>query len=251
MQTTIRTSSLVLWGLILVGCAEAIAPRRDAQGYGDLAIAIPHLAALRQSNTKLRVSHMLVAGDSSGYSTPTYGTTPSWVTNQSPGLIDLHWTDAGFVDSTNAYGMAYMKYWATNADQTVTMGLRYNNSSVGSNTSRDAADDLVPWSRELRSVTSMGINARCGFLVDATGTHSVGMKFIASGAQGWLEWGKSTVSDTHSAAQAACTTNTGGGGTGGGGGGYVVCYYYSYYDSAGNYLGDSEKFGCYYTHELG
>jgi hypothetical protein len=193
---------------------------------------------------------MMIAGDSSP--TTTTSTTPSWVTNQDPGLITLHWTDANFSGSTSAWGEAYMKYWATNADQTVSMGLRYKNSSVGSNSSHDANDDLFPASRELRTDTSMGITGSCGYAIDATGTHSVGMKFLASGAQGWLEWGKSTVSDTHSATQSACPTTSGGGQSlASGGTGYVVCYYWIYYDAAGNYTGESERFGCYYTHELG
>ena len=235
-----------------MACAEATSPPRMAEKYGDLQLATPRLSGLQRASAGLHVSRsMTLPGD--GSPPPTSGTSPSWVTHRDPGLITYHWTDANFTDTTSAWGEAYMKYWATNADQTVSMGLRYNNATIGNNSSHDANDDLIPWSRELRTDTGMGIAGSCGFAIDATGTHSVGMKFLASGAQGWLEWGKSTVSDYHSAGQRTCSTTTSGGGGSLGTTltGYVVCYYWIYYDANGNYAGESERFGCFYTHDLG
>jgi hypothetical protein len=250
VRPMLRTTSVLSAATMFIACAEATSPPRTPALYGDIDVTAPQLSGLRRASSTLHVTHSMTLPDDSS-PPPTGGTTPSWVASRTPGLINLHWTDAGFTGSTSAWAEAYMKYWATNADQTVSMSLRYKGSPVGSNSSHDANDDLFPGSRELRTDTGMGTISSCGFLSDATGTHSVGMKFLASGAQGWLEWGKSTVSDYHSASQPACTTAGGGQSLASGGTGYVVCYYWIYTDAYGNYLGESERFGCYYVHDFG
>jgi len=167
-------------------------------------------------------------------------TSDDWITNQWPATINTHWTTAGF-NTSEAWAVTYMNYTATDASETVVLNVRYLDTSVGSNSGQASRSDYFPWTRDLYAQTSMGVNHACGFLADATGTHSASQHAV-----GFAVWGSTTVSEPKSASQAACSPPSGGGGGpsdgGGDGGGYIVtiCTQNDYYDANGNYLYSSD-----------
>lgn len=117
-----------------------------------------------------------------------------------------------------AQGM--MDYFATNAEQEVTLTLRRDDRTIYSQTANGLQDDFFPANRSLTTAVSFGVSANCGNTAEGETAHGVWHKFLVSG---WklFSWGEFRIPSNKTASQPICEvppppTESGGGGGGGG-----------------------------------
>lgn len=114
------------------------------------------------------------------------------------------WVDTGFYDD-QAYGQAFMQYFANRARQTVQITLRNKNGMITSNSGESEDHNLLPNVRSIFTTTSAAAPGTCGYIVDATSVHKAWHEVITQSG-GWLSWGLQTISNSKSVMQPTCKT---------------------------------------------
>ena len=106
----------------------------------------------------------------------------------SPTLLD-YWTDVGFIPAERrAYAQAYMKYFATNATQEVTLDLQFERSLIATRNAHGENTDLLPFTRSLWTTALLGVSGSCGHLADGASVHTAWHQLIAGGWK-FFSWG--------------------------------------------------------------
>lgn len=139
--------------------------------------------------------------------------------------------------SDGVYARGTMDYFATDAEQDVTLTLRRDDREVYSRTARDVQEDFFPAMRSLSTIVSFGVDASCGNSADGSTAHRVWHKFIV-GSWKYFSWGRDEEPSGDGAEQPACPEPapppTSEPGTGGGGGDYdtgcVSCQQWFWYE---------------------
>ena len=106
----------------------------------------------------------------------------------SPTLLD-YWTDVGFIPAeSRSYAQAYMKYFATNATQDVTLDLMFEHQRIASRNAHGENADMLPFVRSLWTTALLGVSGSCGHLADGASVHTAWHQLIASGWK-FFSWG--------------------------------------------------------------
>jgi hypothetical protein len=130
-----------------------------------------------------------------------------------PSIISAR-TIVGFIDPEGVYAQGIMTYFATDAEQDVTLVLRDADSEVMRMTRRGSQEAFFPAMRSLRTNVSFGVNGSCGHRADGFSAHRAWHKFIVGGWK-FLSWGNHQKASGGQAAQPACPPpSSGGGGNG-------------------------------------
>jgi hypothetical protein len=128
-------------------------------------------------------------------------------------------TAVGFT-ADGAYAQGRMDYFATDAEQDVTLTLRRDDRAVYSETAKEGQADFFPANRSMTTTASFSVSANCGNTAEGKTAHRAWHKFLVSG---WklLSWGHQAVPSGKSEPQPTCEelspTPESGGGDGGGG----------------------------------
>lgn len=125
-------------------------------------------------------------------------------------------TVVAFTDDPGVYAEASMDYYATDAEQDVTLALRHDDREVYSKTARDVREDWLPAWRSLHTMVSFSVSATCGNSADGDTAHRAWHKFIV-GSWKYFSWGRHETPSRGTAAQPQCATSPppGSGGSGG------------------------------------
>lgn len=132
-------------------------------------------------------------------------------------------TVVGFSPGDGAYAQGLMDYFASDAEQEVTLRLRRDDREVYSKTAKGVQEDFFPAPRSLTTTVSFAVSANCGNTADGNTAHRAWHKFIVGGWK-YLSWGRGETSSGASATQPTCEElppppNSESGGSDGGGGG--------------------------------
>ena len=112
-------------------------------------------------------------------------------------------TFPGFAEGRGAYAQGYMEYFATDAEQDVTVILRKGDREIGRRTARGQQEDLLPWVRTLWTNVTLPFSESCGHEADGMTEHRAHHKFIVKDWK-WFAWGHATVPSENQAKQQPC-----------------------------------------------
>jgi hypothetical protein len=157
-------------------------------------------------------------------------------------LITNYWTDAYFTSAV-AYGEAHMDFITAEASQTVTATLRRGDKTIASQSATTADGFILPLVGSLSTFVNIAITGTCGYLVDATTTHSANDTYVGTMVA-------KDVRTSHKAfAQPDCppepappTASGGGGGLSSGADEWYLCTFQNYF--IGDELISTEVLGC-------
>ena len=123
-------------------------------------------------------------------------------------------TTVAFTPDPGVYAEAAMDYFATDAEQEVTLVLREGDRAIYSKTARSVAEDWLPAWRPLHTMVSFPVSAACGSSADGSSAHRAWHKFIV-GSWKYFSWGRQETPSGGAAAQGSCSSaGSGGGGDG-------------------------------------
>ena len=131
-------------------------------------------------------------------------------------------TDVDFIPGAGVYAQASMSYFATDAEQEVTLVLRKDDRAVYSKTAKEVQEDFLPALRSMYTMVSFAVSAACGHTADGQTAHRAWHKFIVGGWR-YLSWGRNERPSGGTASQSACVEpppSTDEEGDGGGGSAY-------------------------------
>ena len=122
---------------------------------------------------------------------------------QRPTILN-YWTEVGFLPTEGrAYARGFMDYFATDAEQEVTLDLRFENTTVGTTRAVGEQSNWLPWVRMMFTTAHIGVSGTCGHLADGSSRHRAWHKFLISGWE-FLSWGNYVRSSHDSEEQPAC-----------------------------------------------
>jgi hypothetical protein len=120
-----------------------------------------------------------------------------------PATLLSYWTDVGFTYDGTAYAQGFMRYFATNATQEVTLDLRFENRMVATRKAYGEQSDFLPAIRTLWTSAHLGVSGSCGHLADGATIHKAWHQFLVGGWR-FLSWGNAAGTSGDSAEQPAC-----------------------------------------------
>ena len=136
-----------------------------------------------------------------------------------PSILNTR-TAVGFVDGSGVWAEGSMDYFATDAEQEVTLVLRSDDREVYRKSRKEAREDWLPASRSFHTMVSFGVSADCGHSADGETAHRAWHKFLIGGWK-FLSWGHQIAGSGGDAAQSPCAAPPPeSSGSGGGGGEY-------------------------------
>ena len=135
-----------------------------------------------------------------------------------PSIISAR-TVVGFIDPEGVYAQGIMTYFATDAEQDVTLVLRNGAGEITRMTRRGGQEDFFPATRSLWTNVSFGVSRSCGHFADGHTAHRAWHKFIVGGWK-FLSWGNHQVPSGDQDEQPACPEPAPPSGPGRGGGDY-------------------------------
>ena len=130
---------------------------------------------------------------------------------ENPTLLEYR-TTVAFVEPDGVYAQGYMRYFATDATQQVSLTLRFDDRTVASTSVTGVRENFLPAERTLVTTAPLGVNGSCGHYADGHSSHRVWHKFLISGWK-FFSWGTFQDGSYDQAEQPACPSS----GTGGGG----------------------------------
>ena len=119
-----------------------------------------------------------------------------------PSIISAR-TEVGFAEGDGAYAQGVMEYFATNAEQDVTLAVRKDGSEIARKTTRGVNDDFFPARRSLRTNVAIPLSGSCGHFADGQSAHRAWHKFLV---MGWklFSWGQDERPSQGDEEQVAC-----------------------------------------------
>lgn len=202
MPEKFRWLSLLACALVPLACAEGTAP---GVGSHDLDLNVPDLIHSGSQVHASKVSSSLNpppdddgSGGGGGGDSPPPGAPAEF--NTAAQLLQT-WTDAGFTTEV-AFAQAYMKYVGTDAEQSVSLSLRYKQQPVASHVQTDPDSHYSPFLHDITTSTSLAITGRCGYIVDGSGDHTAWNQWT-TGSQVWV-WQRVHASESKSRVQPPC-----------------------------------------------
>jgi len=101
------------------------------------------------------------------------------------------------------FAQGVMDYFATDAEQDVTLALSFDNGEINRTTGKGVQQDLFPWMRHMRTTITLPVPGECGHSAIGHTQHRAWHKFLVGGWK-FFSWGEHEVPSDESAEQPAC-----------------------------------------------
>jgi len=101
------------------------------------------------------------------------------------------------------FAQGVMDYFATDAEQEVTLALSFDNGEISRTTAKGAQGDLIPWTRHMRTTTTLPVPGECGYSATGHTQHRAWHKFLVGGWK-FLSWGEDERPSSNQKEQPAC-----------------------------------------------